>query len=85
LINFIEVQYEGSDEMRKINFKEHDQKRKEAKIDLLKLRDQLGIKSGSGGVKRNPKKREILFKLAKKRKEKMIEKIGERKYRLLKR
>lgn len=68
--------------MRKIKFEKYNKKRKEAKIELLKLRDELGIKSGSGGINRDPEKRNLLFKLAKRKNEKMLEKIGPRKYRM---
>ena len=68
--------------MRKINFEEYNKKRKEAKIELLKLRDELNIKSGSGGTYRSSEKRDLLFKLAKRKKEKMLEKVGPRKYKM---
>ena len=68
--------------MRKIKFEEYNKKRKVAKKDLLKIRRKLNIKSGSGGIHRSPEKRVLLFKLAKRKKEKMLEKIGPRKYKL---
>lgn len=68
--------------MRNIKFKEYNKKRKEAKIELLKLRENLNLKSASGGINRSPEKRNLLFKLAKRKKKKMLEKIGPRKYKL---
>lgn len=67
--------------MRKINFEKYNKKRKEAKIDILELRDQLSKQKTKSKRSRNQNKQFLLYKLAKKRKEKMIEKISEHKYR----
>lgn len=67
--------------MRKINFEKYNKKRKEAKIDILELRDQLSKQKTKSKRNRNQNKQFLLYKLAKKRKEKMIEKISEHKYR----
>ena len=67
--------------MRKIKFKEYNQKRKSTKIDLLQMRDELNFISGGGSKNRDPEKQDLLYKLAKRKKERMLEKVGERKYR----
>jgi len=67
--------------MRKINFEEYNKKRKEAKINILELRDQLSKPKASSKRSRSQDKQFLLYELAKKRKEKMIEKISEHKYR----
>ena len=67
--------------MRKINFEEYNKKRKKAKIDLLELRDQLQKQKTNTKRSRSQDKQFLLYQLAKKRKEKMIEKIGKHKYR----
>ncbi len=54
--------------MRKINFAEYNKKRKRAKIDLLQLRDELDINEGEAPP-RDEKKREMLFEMARKRKD----------------
>lgn len=69
--------------MRKISFEEYDKKRKLAKIDLLKIRDDLDKKPSSGLRTRDNEKRFLLYKLAKEKKEKMLEKVGDRKYKYL--
>ncbi|TDO92118.1 hypothetical protein DFR79_10720 [Halanaerobium saccharolyticum] len=67
--------------MRKINFEEYNKKRKKAKIDILELRDQLNKKKTKTKRSRQQDKQYLLYKLAKKRKEKMIEKVGNHLYR----
>lgn len=67
--------------MRKINFEEHNRKRKNAKIKILQMRDKLDKKRGGKSRKRDKEKRNLLFRLAKDKKKRMLEKIGERKYR----
>lgn len=67
--------------MKKINFEEYNKKRKKAKIDILELRDQLSKQKTKSKRSRNQNKQFLLYELAKKRKEKMIEKISEHKYR----
>ena len=68
--------------MRRTQFSEYNEKRKKARLDLLRLREKLDIKDSSGSTAKNIKEWAILFKMAKKKKEKMLEKIGERKYKL---
>jgi hypothetical protein len=67
--------------MRKINFEEYNKKRKKAKIDILELRDKLSKQKTSSKRRRSQDKQFLLYQLAKKRKEKMIEKVGKHKYR----
>ena len=67
--------------MRKIKFEEYNKKRKKAKIKLLKLRDKLDRKPGGGQRIRDREKRSLLYKLAREKKERLLEKIGDRKYR----
>jgi hypothetical protein len=67
--------------MRKINFEEYNKKRKKAKIDILELRDQLSKQKTSSKRSRNQNKQFLLYEIAKKRKEKMIEKVGKHQYR----
>lgn len=67
--------------MRKINFEKYNKKRKEAKIDILELRDQLLKQRANSKRSRNQNKQFLLYELAKKRKEKMIEKTGPHKYK----
>ena len=67
--------------MRKINFEEYNKKRKEAKIDILELRDQLSKQKTISKRSRSQNKQFLLYQLARKRKEKMIEKIAKHKYR----
>ena len=67
--------------MRKINFEEYNKKRKKAQVDILKLRDQLKKDQSSAKRTRLQDKQFLLYKLAKKRKEKMIEKVGKHRYR----
>ncbi|MGM0500185.1 MAG: hypothetical protein ACQERL_08275 [Bacillota bacterium] len=68
--------------MKKINFEKYDKKRKEAKIDILELRDQLSKQKTESKRSRNINKEFLLYELAKKRKDEMIEKIAKHKYRL---
>ncbi|MFT9485756.1 MAG: hypothetical protein ACH0QD_00025 [Tepidibacillus sp.] len=70
--------------MRTINFDEYNQKRKSSKINFLKMRDQLERKPSSTFRKRDPEKQLLLFKMAKKRKDRLFKKIGEREYELRK-
>jgi len=67
--------------MRKINFEEYNKKRKKAKINILELRDQLSKPKTSSKRSRSQDKQFLLYQLAKKRKEKMIEKVGKHQYR----
>ena len=67
--------------MRKIHFEEYNKKRKEAKINILELRDQLSRPKASSKRRRSQNKQFLLYQLAKKRKEKMIEKVGKHQYR----
>lgn len=67
--------------MRKIEFEEYDKKRKSAKLKLLQIRDELDTLNYGKAKKRNSEKQSLLFKLAKEKKERIIEKVGERKYR----
>ena len=67
--------------MKKINFEEYNKKRKEAKIDILELRDQLSKQKTISKRSRSQNKQFLLYDLAKKRKEKMIEKVGKHQYR----
>jgi len=67
--------------MRKINFKKYNKKRKKAKLDILELRDQLQKQKTNSKRSRSQDKQFLLYKLAKKRKEKMIEKVGKHQYR----
>lgn len=69
--------------MRKISFDEYNKKRKAVRIELLKLRDSLNKKTSAGLRTRDREKRFLLFKLAKEKKSRMVEKIGDRKYRFL--
>ncbi len=69
--------------MRKISFEEYDKKRKSAKIDLLKIRDDLDKKVSSGLRTRDSEKSFLLYKLAKEKKESMLKKVGNRKYKYL--
>ncbi len=69
--------------MRKISFEEYDKKRKSAKIDLLEIRDDLDKKVSSGLRTRDSEKRFLLYKLAKEKKESMLKKVGDRKYKYL--
>lgn len=69
--------------MKKISFDEYNKKRKSASIELLKLRDSLNKKPSAGLRTRDREKRFLLFKLAKEKKSRMVEKIGDRKYRFL--
>jgi hypothetical protein len=71
----------GGSKMKKINFEEYNKKRKKAKINILELRDQLTRQKNTSKRSRNQKKQFLLYELAKKRKDKMIEKISEHKYR----
>ena len=70
--------------MRNIKFKEYNQKRKSAKIDLLQIRDELNLVTGGGSKNRDPEKQDLLYNLAKRKKKRMLEKVGERKYRFKK-
>jgi len=67
--------------MKKINFEEYNKKRKEAKIDILELRDQLSKQKTISKRSRSQNKQFLLYELARKRQEKMIEKIAKHKYR----
>ncbi len=67
--------------MRKINFEEYNEKRKKAKIDILELRDQLQKQKTDSKRSRSQDKQFLLYQLARKRKEKMIEKVGKHQYR----
>ncbi len=58
--------------MRKKSFEEYDKKRKSAKIDLLKIRDELDKRVSSGLRTRDNEKRFLLYKLAKEKKENML-------------
>jgi len=69
--------------MRKISFKEYDEKRKSAKIDLLEIGDDLDKKVSSGLRTRDNEKKFFLYKLAKEKKESMLKKIGDRRYKYL--
>ncbi len=69
--------------MRNISFDEYDKKRKATRVDLLKIRDSLDKKAGSTIRTRDHEKRFLLYRLAKERKEKMIKKVGDRKYNFL--
>jgi|GEM_PF-1543122 len=69
--------------MRKISFKEYNKKRKEAKVDLLKMRDNLNKKPNDNSRGRDREKRILLYKLAKERREKIFKKTGEREYKLI--
>ena len=68
--------------MRRIQFSEYNKKRKKARVDLLRLREKLNIKDSKGSKEKKQMEWAILFKMAKKNKEKMLKKIGERKYQL---
>lgn len=67
--------------MRKINFEKYDKKRKDAKIDILELRDQLLKQRANSKRSRNQNKQFLLYEIAKKRKQAMIEKTGPHKYK----
>ena len=67
--------------MRKIKFQEYNKKRKAARIDLLQIRDGLNFCSDGDFKNRDAEKRDLLYKLAKRKKRRMLKKIGERKYR----
>jgi len=69
--------------MSKISFEEYDKKRKSAKIDLLEIRDSLDKKASSGLRTRDREKKFLLYKLAKERKNSMLKKVGDRKYKYL--
>ncbi|SDC27459.1 MULTISPECIES: hypothetical protein [unclassified Candidatus Frackibacter] len=69
--------------MRKISFNEYNKKRKTSKVDLLKVRDGLEKKSNNNSKRRDREKRILLYKLAKKRREKILKKSGEREYKLI--
>ena len=69
--------------MRKISFEEYDKKRKSNKIELLKIRDDLDKKVSFGLRTRDSEKRFLLYKLAKEKKESMLKKVGDRKYKYL--
>jgi len=67
--------------LRKIKFQEYNKKRKAARIDLLQIRDELNFCSDGDFKNRDAEKRDLLYKLAKRKKRRMLKKIGERKYR----
>jgi hypothetical protein len=69
--------------LRKISFKEYNKKRKEAKVDLLNMRDSLKKKPNDNSRRRDREKRILLYKLAKERREKTLKKSGEREYKLI--
>ena len=68
--------------MRKINFEEYNKKRKNNRIDLLKIRDELEFKSNKGSRERDSEKQIMLYELAKQKHEKLFEKISDRKYKV---
>ncbi|MFW6238705.1 MAG: hypothetical protein ACOC5A_05685 [Halanaerobiales bacterium] len=73
--------------MREVSFQEYDKKRKQFKIEQLKLRDELEKKmkntnAKNNFLKRDKEKRSVLYRLAKNRHEKLFEKIGSRKYKV---
>ncbi len=67
--------------MRKINFNEYDKKRKRAKIDLLQLRDELDTTEGEAPP-RDEKKRDMLFEMARKRKNYILNENKDNNYSL---
>ena len=67
--------------MRKIKFEEQNRKRKAAKIKLLEIRDELERVKDENNIERDSEKQTLLFKLAREKKQRILEKIGERKYR----
>ncbi len=69
--------------MRKISFNEYNKKRRASKVNLLKVRDGLEKKSNNNSKRRDREKRILLYKLAKERREKILKKSGERKYKLI--
>ncbi len=69
--------------MKKIKLDQYNKKRKKARLTLLKIRDELGLQTGKA-KRRSPEKRKILYKKAKQKKEKMLEKVEDRKYKLKK-
>ena len=71
------------DNNRKINLDDYDKKRKRSRVELLKLRDRLPKMKGGGLNARDKEKQKLLFKLAKKNRENIMKKIGDREYQLL--
>ena len=69
--------------MKKINFDEYNNKRKRAKIDLLQLRDELDITEGEAPP-RDEKKREMLFEMARKRKDYILNENKDNNYSIKK-
>ncbi|RQD68658.1 MAG: hypothetical protein D5S01_11680, partial [Halanaerobium sp. MSAO_Bac5] len=67
--------------MRKIKFEEQNKKRKAAKIKLLEIRDELEKVRDESKLERDLEKQNLLFKLAREKQQRILEKIGERKYR----
>ena len=57
--------------MTKINFEKYNKKRKRLKVDLLQLRDELDITEGEAPP-RDEKKRDLLFEMARKRKNNIL-------------
>ena len=72
--------------MKKINFDEYNKKRKRAKIDLLQLRDELDINEGEApeAPPRDEKKREMLFEMARKRKDYILNENKDNNYSIKK-
>ncbi|WP_143555722.1 hypothetical protein [Selenihalanaerobacter shriftii] len=73
--------------MRKISFKEYNIKRKKAKLDFLKIRDNLEQKPDKGLRTRDESKQNALYQAAINKRNRLmqegiLEKVGERKYKI---
>lgn len=69
--------------MRTLDFNDYDKKRKASKVKILQARDRLNKHINGEQKRRNDEERILLYKLAKKNKERMFLKIGEREYQLI--
>lgn len=71
--------------MREINLENYNKNKKERKLKMLEIRDQLKQekRNRSGSKIRNPIKRTLLFKLARQARQRKFEKISDREYKLI--
>ena len=71
--------------MREINLENYNKNKKERKLKMLEIRDQLKQekRKRSGRKNRDPNKRILLYRLALQARQRKFEKISNREYKLL--
>jgi len=69
--------------MKKVSLKEYNKKRNSFKLSFSKIREDINQESSEEIRNRDDKKKVLLYQMAKKRKDKLFQKIGDRKYKLI--